>query len=650
MNSGIKDFVDAVRTENEEPTKVYEAIVSGVDDEGIVWVNIAGSDKETPTASTSTEVKTGDIVNVEWRNNKLYIAGNYSNPSAGVVRVVQVEKTATSAKKTASEAKGTAEAIEGIAVEANETAQQADTKADNALSQVGTSITTDTLHYLATSADSGVTINTQGWTTTVQSMDSTNRYLWTYHTYHKASGQSINTQPVITGVYGQQGQQGPQGPQGEQGEQGEQGPQGEQGETGATGPQGPTGATGATGPQGPTGPAGSDGDDGVSVTAVQPQYYLSTSPNSATGGAWSTTLAYETGKYIWTRDKISYSNNTTGYSTAIYNSALTGACSTAEQALNIAEGVDEHFWYDNTGAHVTQVTQDEWNDSHSGGNTLITSQGMAIRNGTKELAAFAESASQIGPSDSNHTRITQTGFSVYNGAIEQANIRYAEDSILGGSSHRVVLAKATDEANVSNDATLSSKVYNDSKFAAHEPVAFVNATHYQSGGISYAASTLYAIHYNPTYNTMQIGYASLSANASRTAFSVGSDNFSVGTNGDISATGTITDGTGNVLSNKADRAGLFKIVELQIKNTAQISAHGYQAGATYTVPAASRPSGMVLAGIVGYAASNYRLVPSTYYVNGNHTIFANMANMSATAVSAGATITFRLLYIKATSA
>ena len=52
--------------------------------------------------------------------------------------------------------------------------------------------------------------------------------------------------------------------------------------------------------------------------------------------------------------------------------------------------MDEHFWYDNTGAHVTEDTQEDYQQdpSSAGGNTLITSQGMAVRKGITELASF----------------------------------------------------------------------------------------------------------------------------------------------------------------------------------------------------------------------------------------------------------------------
>lgn len=83
----VQEFVNAIKEPPQDTNKTYNATVSHIDGEGVVWVNIHGSDKETPTASTSTEVKRGDNVTVQWRNNKLYIGGNYSNPSAGFYSV-----------------------------------------------------------------------------------------------------------------------------------------------------------------------------------------------------------------------------------------------------------------------------------------------------------------------------------------------------------------------------------------------------------------------------------------------------------------------------------------------------------------------------------------------------------------------------------
>lgn len=325
----VQDFVNAIKEQPTDNNTTYNATVSRIDSEGVVWVNLYGSDKETPTASTSAEVHSGDAVTVNWRNNKLYIGGNYTNPSAGVGSVNRVagiannaqavaevaytaansavndaeraRVAAESAEADASSAAQSAASAQQSASSAGENASRAQAASEAAQLAALATITTDTLHYLATNQGSGVTKNTPGWTTTVQSMTETNKYLWTYHTYTSASGSTTDTTPVITGVYGQ------------------------------------------------------TGGDGVSITAVQPQYYLSQSDSSATGGSWSNSMTYVVGKFIWTRDMITYSDGTTTWSepsTAVYNEALTQSCKDAAEALGLIEEQQEYFWHDALGAHV----------------------------------------------------------------------------------------------------------------------------------------------------------------------------------------------------------------------------------------------------------------------------------------------------------
>lgn len=53
------------------------------------------------------------------------------------------------------------------------------------------------------------------------------------------------------------------------------------------------------------------GEKGTSIVSVEPQYYLSTSKTSQTGGEWTTTPPVWTeGTYIWTRSKITYKDPT----------------------------------------------------------------------------------------------------------------------------------------------------------------------------------------------------------------------------------------------------------------------------------------------------------------------------------------------------
>lgn len=128
----IQDFVNTIKSDQQENTKTYLATVSRVESDGSVFVRIAGSDIETPTAMTSAEVSRGDIVNVEWRNNKLYIAGNSTNPSVGVVRVEAVEAATQVANEAAANAVQSAANAVQSAGEAAVAAQDAQTAADDA--------------------------------------------------------------------------------------------------------------------------------------------------------------------------------------------------------------------------------------------------------------------------------------------------------------------------------------------------------------------------------------------------------------------------------------------------------------------------------------------------------------------------------------
>lgn len=69
----------------------------------------------------------------------------------------------------------------------------------------GKGIKSVTEYYLATASSSNVTTSTSGWTTTMQTLTATKKYLWNYEliTYTDNSTATIN--PVIIGVYGDQG-------------------------------------------------------------------------------------------------------------------------------------------------------------------------------------------------------------------------------------------------------------------------------------------------------------------------------------------------------------------------------------------------------------------------------------------------------------
>lgn len=167
----------------------------------------------------------------------------------------------------------------------------------------GRGIKTITEYYLISSAKTGITTASSGWSTSVPTMTATNKYLWNYEKFTFTDNTTATTTPKIIGIYGDKGATGATGPQGPQGNAGATGPQGPQG---ATGPKGPQGATGATGPQGVTG-------NGIkSIT----NYYLATASGSgvsASTSGWTTTVQAITvsKKYLWNYEVVTYTNGST---------------------------------------------------------------------------------------------------------------------------------------------------------------------------------------------------------------------------------------------------------------------------------------------------------------------------------------------------
>ena len=80
---------------------------------------------------------------------------------------------------------------------------------------------------------------------------------------------------------------------------------------------------------------GATGATGVGVSAVEDEYYLSTSPDEATGGTWQTEIPnYEDGKYLWIRQKITYTSGSVTYSAGVHDAQLDNAFA----RLSTAEG------------------------------------------------------------------------------------------------------------------------------------------------------------------------------------------------------------------------------------------------------------------------------------------------------------------------
>lgn len=102
---------------------------------------------------------------------------------------------------------------------------------------------------------------------------------------------------------------------------------------------------------------------------------------------------------------------------------------TAGSAVKIAGDTKQHFWFNgegtDTGAHITEVSEKDWNDStspyyHVGGNLLARSNGVACRDGMDELAVFSATEIRIGKSTEGNTAMVSDGIEIRDGSTTLA--------------------------------------------------------------------------------------------------------------------------------------------------------------------------------------------------------------------------------------
>lgn len=87
---------------------------------------------------------------------------------------------------------------------------------------------------------------------------------------------------------------------------------------------------------------------------------------------------------------------------SITDKVLSSVKAVAEKTAKIAGNTNQYFWVkktgSDTGAHITEVPQEEFeaDPSNGGGNLLARSNGIAIRDGQTELATFSSTEVEIG--------------------------------------------------------------------------------------------------------------------------------------------------------------------------------------------------------------------------------------------------------------
>lgn len=135
------------------------------------------------------------------------------------------------------------------------------------------------------------------------------------------------------------------------------------------------------------GATGATGVAGKGVSSIVEQYYKSTSATALSGGSWGTTYpGWESGKYIWTRSVITYTDKTTTTTTAV---CVTGTKGSKGDGLDIKDTRatnESPNWYiknypkttvmefkeckaiglSNVGTYCNLQTIVPWNDSSGG--------------------------------------------------------------------------------------------------------------------------------------------------------------------------------------------------------------------------------------------------------------------------------------------
>lgn len=133
----------------------------------------------------------------------------------------------------------------------------------------------------------------------------------------------------------------------------------------------------------------------------------------------------------------------------------------AEEGLKEAQGTSNYFWHVDgsgaeSGAHVTEIPQAEFQANPSGGNLLMRSNGIQVRDGTTVLSSFGASSSTVGNSDGSHIVISPNSVGFMNDAYYMpAEINYYGDGSLDTAELLMKAIGAGGDASVDSKADTS---------------------------------------------------------------------------------------------------------------------------------------------------------------------------------------------------
>lgn len=133
-----------------------------------------------------------------------------------------------------------------------------------------------------------------------------------------------------------------------------------------------------------------------------------------------------------------------------------------DEAQAIAEATGQHFWHDSNGAHVTEITQEQWAQSQTGHNILVNSLGILLRKALNYIAAWTGSALSFYDGDGNAASNVTASFGSAGAQIGKVDESHLE---MDYHSMRMVAFDGTEYFRVADvrdyDGTITATVVGD---------------------------------------------------------------------------------------------------------------------------------------------------------------------------------------------
>lgn len=195
---------------------------------------------------------------------------------------------------------------------------------------------------------------------------------------------------------------------------------------------------------------GQSGQNGVSISSIVSEYCLSNSSASANGN-WSTQVpSYISGYYYWTRQLVTWSNNTTSYSPSaagVLDNSLTDANRNAATAVSTANTASQTATeaaktatkyitkIDDSGIKI-QSYNDTTNTADSNNYAQLNSTSLTFYRNGVDVMNLGNNAFRIGKSNSKNVYIDNNAVQIKNGSTQLAS--YGSTITLGQESGKNV--------------------------------------------------------------------------------------------------------------------------------------------------------------------------------------------------------------------